>query len=229
MGLFSFLKRKRISPDSQPPTAIEPYQPAIKAELIDHDKQEVTVKLVTLDDMKQFTSLPFEWNCEIKKVTGPSTKPYAYMDIVGANVEIAENELENINTELLCVHRLSPLIPTILQIPTGKVLLSPREKGSYSKIVCTPHTFTDRISKYPAVLLFMTELHIPDIDTTHGELYYDRNGKVGKAKICFWRDHTGYFVYFKTVNNRLIVAKVESTVVTDDRGLPGVIYKATES
>ncbi len=227
MGIFDFfrMKKKHDRPDSIE-TEKEECIPTVKGELVDSDKKEVIVNAVTLEDMKQFESLPFEWNCDIKKVTGPSTKPYAYMDIIGENVDIVVNELEDMNVELLCVHHLSPLIPVALQIPTWDVLIKPRENGSYSKIMCTPHTFTGRISKYPASLHFVTELHVPDIDTTHGELFYDCNGKVAKAKICFWRNHNGYFVYFKIVNGEFAVAKIESTVIMDDRGLPGVIYKA---
>ncbi len=228
MGIFDFLKRKKKCNERNPiGTEMEVYVPAIKGELIDHDKEEFTVKLITLKDMEQFTSLPFEWNCNIKKVTGPSTKPYAYMDIVEKNVDIVVDELEYMNTELLCTHHLSPLIPVTLQIPIEDVLLKPRKQGSYSKIVCTPHTFTGRVSKYPASIYFTTDLHVTDADTTHGELFYNRNGKIAKAKICFWRQHTGYFVYFRTTNGELTVAKIESTIVTNDRGLPGIIYKAS--
>lgn len=227
MGLFDFLKKKQTGqPKVTATTTMEIYVPALKAELIDHDKEVVMVKRVSLEDMRRFTKMPFEWNSEIKKVLGPNTKPCAYMDLIGPNVEIAANELKNMNAELLGVHHLSPLIPIALQIPIRDVLLNPRSNGSYSKIICTPHTFTSRISKYPASLLFMTELHVPDIDTTHGELFYDRNGKVSKAKICFWRNHKGYFVHFQTVNGELAIKKITSTVITDDRGLPGVLYQA---
>lgn len=227
MGIFDFFKRKKIDKQAPVETAMEVYIPAIKGELVNHDKQEVMVNMVTLEDMKQFKLLPFEWNCDIRKVAGPSVKPYAYMDIIGKNVDTIVDELKDMNVRLLNVHHLSPLIPMILQIPIWDVLIEPRTQGSYSKIMCTPHTFTGRISKYPVSLHFVTELHVPDIDTTHGELFYDRNGKVAKAKICFWRNHDGYFVYFKIINGELAVVKIESTVTMDDRGLPSVIYKAT--
>lgn len=197
--------------------------------LNNHEKEEITVRRVTLEDMKKFTSLPFEWNCNIKNVIGPSTKPYAYMDIVKGNVKIVVNELEKMNGKLRYIHQLSPLIPLPLQIPTQDVLLNPRTNGSYSQIVCTPHSYTGRISKYPASLSFKTELHKVGIDTTNGDLFYDCNGAVAKARIIFWRNHIGYFVYFQTVNKELIVTKIESTVVRDNRDLPGVIYKASKS
>lgn len=226
MGIFDFFKRMKNDKQIPDETAMEVYIPAIRGELIESDKKEVVVNAVTLEDMKQFSQLPFAWNSSIKKVIGPSTNPYAYMDIIDENIDIVVDQLENVNVDLLYVHHLSPLIPMILQIPTWDVLIEPRTQGSYSKIICTPHTFTGKISKYPASLLFMTELHIPDIDTTYGELFYDRNGRVAKAKICFWREHQGYFVHFQTVNDEFIVKKVESTVAPDNRGLPGTIYKA---
>lgn len=226
MGIFDFLKRKKLDKQAPVGTAMEVYIPAIKGELIDSDKKEVVVNAVTLDDMKQFSSLPFVWNSSIKKVTGPSTKPYAYMDIIDENVDIVVDQLEDMNVDLLCVHHLSPLIPMTLQIPTWDVLIEPRIQGSYSKIMCTPHTFTGRISKYPVSLSFMTELHVPGIDTTHGEMFYDRNGRVAKAKICFWRSGVGYFVHLQMINEEITVSKIVSTVIMDDRGLPSVIYKA---
>ena len=227
MGIFDFFKRKKIDKQTPVETAMEVYIPAIKGELIDSDKKEVVVNAVTLEDMKQFSQLPFVWNSSIKKVIGPSTKPYAYMDIIDENVDVVVDELEDMNVELLCVHHLSPLIPIILQIPTWDVLIKPQKQGSYSKIICTPHTFTGRISKYPASLYFTTALNVAGADTTHGELHYDRSGRVAKAKICFWRSGVGYFVHFQMINEEITVSKIESTITMDDRGLPSVIYKAT--
>lgn len=195
-----------------------------KVTLSEHEKAELTVQRVSLQDMAQISALPYAWNSDIKKVIGPSTQPFAYMDIIESNVDVACEALGKVNAALHDAYALSSYLPCDLQIPIKDIQFTPRENKSYSKIICTPHTFTGRIAKYPAHLTFMTDFPV-DGDSTHGELYYGRSGNVEKANIYFWRSHNGYFFYLSMLKGEFTVCKIESTVAADDNQVAAIIYK----
>lgn len=225
MGLFDFFKKKRQHTVPQsPPVSLAVYQPAKKAELTKRSKEEIVVQRISLQDMVQFTSLPFVWNSEIHKVIGPSTQPYAFMDIVGSNVLAAHMVLKEMNSHLLEANRYIYPAYRIIKIPVDEVVFTPNQKTSYSKIICNPHTFTGRISKYPVSLLFMTS-HVVDGDSTHGELFFDQTGKVGKARICFWREERGFFFFYKSLNGHLFLDRIETCAPHYENGEHRTIYK----
>ena len=192
--------------------------------LAQHEKDVATVMRVCMEDMRLFPSLPFVWDRPIQKETRPSTKPYAYMAISDTNVPAVCDALLQMNDLLRNVYNLSERLPHELQIPIREILFTPQSGQGYSKIVCTPHTFTGRRSKYPASLLFMTPREL-DTDSTHGELTYGQTGNVEKGQISFWRSGTGYFIHLQTISDTLAISKIESTAVTDDRGLPATLYR----
>ncbi len=236
MSLFDLFKPKKRAATSEQDNApqdnafIEPYISAKKAELCDHDKEVLMVRRVSLQDMQQFTSVPFAWNSGIKMIIAPSTKPFAYMDIVGSNVFTACLELDKMNQLLHEAPRLCTFVPLDIKIPIDDIIWDPKDKRGASKIICTPYTFTGRIAKYPVSLSFKTNLAVIDSDSTHGELFFGQSGDVEKARICCWRylnGHLkGYFFHFRTVNGQLIISKIETSAVTNDRGLPIVVYRA---
>lgn len=226
MGLFDSNEKSRQPTDSQLSNhSTEVYQPAKTAVLTKHSKEDITVQRVTLQDMEQFSLLPFVWNSDIQKVIGPSIQPYAYIDIVGSNIYAACLELEEMNKLLLEANRCTPLVPRITDIPVDDIVFTPSKKTSYSKIICSPYSFSGRVSKYPASLFFTTS-HMVDEDSTHGELFYGRSGKVEKAEVICWRKKNGFFFYFKTIDGKLALDKIVSTIIINDRGLPGTIYKS---
>ena len=213
MGFFNFFKRKQKALTSSPPTvSVEVYTPAKEATLTDHSKKEIMVQRVTLQDMEQFSALPFVWNSEIKKVMGPSTQPYAYMDIVGSNIFAACLALEEMNERLLEANKHIYPAYRIIQIPVDEIDFTPSKESSYSKIICNPHTFTGRVSKYPASLHFMTP-HVIDGDSTHGELFFDKTGAIRKAEIFCWREKWrksfGFFFFYKTIDGSLLLDRIE--------------------
>ena len=182
MGLYDFLKRKNAASQSLHQDRQVAYSPPPdSAVLTKHQIEEVVVWRTSLQDMMPYTSLPYVWDNDIQKVIGPSIQPYAYMDITGANVRTAKDALGEINNLLAEALFLPDLIPCRLQIPISDIVFAPRMAKSYSKIVCTPHTYTGKRSKYPFHLLFMTDLLL-DEDSTHGKLYYGQSGKIEKGR-----------------------------------------------
>ena len=232
MGLFDFLKKKQpsskpLSPET-PAANIEEAIPAKNAELTDHSKKEITVQRVCIEDMQQFTCMPFAWNAEIQKVIGPSTQPYAFMDIVGSNLFAAQLALEQMNAYLLEANRHIYPAYRIIKIPVDKIVFTPSQNTSYSKIICTPYTYTKRISKFPASLFFNTA-HGVDIDSTHGELFYDRNGNIGKAEIICWRKQRGFFFFYNTVNSELVLDRIETVAPRYANRDHTILYKNRNS
>lgn len=225
MGLFDFFKKKHAPPESVPFTAtVESYVPAKEAKLTDHSKKEIVVQRVSLQDMEQFSALPFVWNSKIQKVIGPSIQPYAYMDIVGSNVYAACLVLEEMNGHLLEANKYLYPAYRIVKIPVDEVVFTPSKRTNASCIICNPYTFTGRVSKYPASLHFTTP-HVIDGDSTHGELFFDQTGKVGKASIYFWRQKRGFFFFYKTIDRHLVLDRIETCAPHYANGEHKTIYK----
>lgn len=225
MGLFVFFKKIRKTPNPEPyPMDIELYVPAKEAKLTDHSKKEITVQRISLQDMEQFSALPFVWNSEIKKIIGPSTQPYAFMDIIGSNVYAACLVLEEMNERLLEANRHLYPAYRIIKIPVDEVVFTPQKKANTSCIICNPYTFTGRVSKYPASLHFTTP-RVIDGDSTHGELFFDRNGTIGKAEIFCWRKRRGFFFFYKTIDRHLVLDRIETCAPHYENGEHKTIYK----
>lgn len=225
MGLFDFFKKKKPEPTPIPTCAdLEASLPAKIAELTEHSKKELAVQRVTLQDMEQFTALPFAWNSEIQKVIGPSTQPYAFMDILGSNVHAACLILEEMNKHLLDANRFIHSAYRIIKIPVDDVVFTPSKKTGASFIMCNPYTFTGRISKYPASLHFTTP-HVLEGDSTHGEIFFDRGGTVGKARVICWRQHRCFCFFYKTIGGHLVLDRIETAAPRYANGEHTTIYK----
>lgn len=217
MGLFGFQKKKQEL--TQEPVKIKKQDKLSYA-----DKELIMVQRVKLKDMQQFQSFRFQWNREIQKSIQPHGHPFAYMDLNSSNIEIAKSELRSMNSIISNTHDLAPAIPKNICIPVDEIVFKPSNLHGYTRLICNPFTSSGEISQYPVVLSFMTDLD-SGIDTTHGELFYGKCGNVEKATIYFWRRRKGYFFYFDTVNNALVLSKVELSDAAGVYAPPSVIYK----
>lgn len=215
MGLLDFLKKRAVLPTQNLRKST--------SELSNADKERITVERITLEDMKRVSTLPYIWNCDIKKNFNPGSHPFAYIDLSGDNINTARNEIQKMNQLLHEAQRFVPAISLGTVIPIEDIIFSSRTRG-YTKLICTPHTFTGRPSKYPARLVFMTNLE-QAANSTHGELFYGQSGNIERANIYCWKRGEGYFFFFKMVGGALTLYKIQSTVSMDARGLPAIIYK----
>lgn len=184
------------------------------------EKELLAVQRTTLQDVQQLSGFPFVWNGRLWKDTRPQSHPYAYMDIFGPNVAIAKEELEKMNAHIANAISLCKKLPKSLRIPIEDIVFTKSPNKGYSQIICAPVTHLGEPTDHPITFSFMTNMERSN--TTHGNLIYGRDGFIHKAVIYFWRNSNGYFLHYETVNNELVLSKVE---VPDFNGSSSIIYK----
>lgn len=207
MGLFDFFRKKNKATTA----------PKAEKKLSYADKERIMVHRVSIDDMRQFTDIPFAWNTAIKKYTAPGGHPFAYMDLIGPNIDIAKRELDKMNTVIAASSKLSPVITKRLSIPLDKIVFTPQKHCGYTRLRCTPRTVDGTPSQYPVSLLFMTDLS-SNASATHGELFYSQDGSIGKAEVYFDRKSGLHSFYFCTIDDALVLERFNNN--------SGAIYEA---
>lgn len=214
MGLLNFLSGLATKPK-------EPVLPNAGSDLTAVEKERIMVQRVTTQDMVQFTAMPYHLDCEVRKFDAPQSHPFAYIDLDRKNVAVAELEMTKLNVHLAAAHQLCRKVPKGIGIPVKDIVYKPPKNYGYTRLMCTPHTFTGKVSKYPLSLSFMTDLS-KTVNTTHGEMFYGPNGAVQKAEVYCWRGGKGYFFYFKTEGRNLVLSKIETA---DTSGIKVVAYQ----
>lgn len=212
MGLLDFLTKRNSttkvpSSESETLTAV--------------DKERIMVARVTTQDMVQFTSMPYHLDCEVKKSDAPQSHPFAYIDLDRKNISVAEAEMTKLNVYLAAAHLLCSKVPKNIGIPVKDIVYKPPKNYGYTRLMCTPYTFTGKLSKFPLSLSFMTDLSKMD-NSTHGKMHYGQDGRVQKAEVYCWRRGKGYFFYFKTEGRDLVISKIETA---DTSGIKVEAYK----
>lgn len=223
MAIFDFLK-KIFAPQHIPPIPVEPHSatnPPSK-KLSYAEKELIAVQRTTFQDLQRLDNLPFIWNCRLEKYIRSNSHPFAYMDIVGPNIPIAISELEKMNAHISQDKLLCKRVPQSIQIPVSDIVFKRSDIKGYSRLICSPVSYLGEPTKIPVTLLFMTDLDRNE--TTHGDLCYGQDGRIQKANIYFWRRGNGYFFYYETVANSLILSKIESP---DSHGEKNIIYKGS--
>lgn len=207
MGLFDFFKKLiPTKNEAQPaPAGVIPQEPKLSYA----DKERIMVNRITLDDMRRITAIPYIWNTKIQKLIEPHAHPFAYINLIGPNIDIAKQELEKMNDLIAKSSKLSSAITKRISIPVNKIVFAP-PKGwaGYTRLICTPHTFTGEPSQYPASLSFMTDLS-NDTISTHGDLFYGQDGSIQKAEVFCWRTSGSHFYYFNMFDGNLVLEKFE--------------------
>lgn len=178
-----------------------------KPKLSNSEKERLIVKRVTIEDMIPFDGMPYIWNTQIKKFVSDRYRPCAWMDVVGENLDVVKKEIEKINNTIKRDLKEYPQLPQNLKIDFRKLVFSHKELG-YTKIICTPKTFTGKSSTYPFYLYFTTDPKNYDISTS-GELTYGADGEIKKAHIVFWNNHQHVFLNYKIIDGVLTLAKIE--------------------
>lgn len=200
-----FFRKKQAPP-------IEESVPKKQPEMTAQEKELLLVQKTTISDMEELTSMPFVWNTDVQKFIAPNAHPFAYIDIIGENIQIAKAELEKINSQIAHDSKIYPNIPRNARIPVKDIVFKKSEMYGYTRIMCTPKTLSGKIAKYPIKLFFATDLSKTATggNTTHGELVYNKDGEVVSATIYCWRRSGGFFFYYKAVDGVLTLQKTES-------------------
>ena len=173
------------------------------------EKELLLVQRVSIRDMNDLENMPFVWNTQIKKYTNPGAHPFAYMDIIGSNIDIVRNEITKVNMQITRDTSSRHDIPLYARIPVNDLVFLPNGDFGYTRLICSPKTITGKIAKYPLKLLFMTDLSRFD-NETHGEIVYGKDGKIKKANIYFWQYGRGHLLYYKTVNGDLVLDTINN-------------------
>lgn len=227
MGVFDFLKGQQPVPASMSEKKLS------KAE-----QEQKVVEQSTIEGMEQFSMLPFAFVGR-KLNKDYHSHPQASIDLDSQNISAAKIELEKLNDFIVQSFSLSKLIPSDIRIPIDDIVYHQYKKEhGHSKLICTPFTATGKLSKYPLKFFFMTRLDGETTykkkgkaliqiapDSTSGEIVYARDGQSATAKVNFWRGGIGFFYEFKTIGRTFLINKIRSTIKTDEKGLPAVIYQ----
>lgn len=72
----------------------------------------------------------------------------------------------------------------------------------------TPFTQSGKSAKYPLVLHYAYASNNLPPNECFGELQYLQNGAIGKARLIFWCEKIGYFIYLGQTKNNLVIKKV---------------------
>lgn len=168
----------------------------------DIDPEVLMVKSITTEDMLQFKDMPYDMNCPVLKFIKKGGHPFAYMDLTSKNKDIVREELKKVNSVLRESARVFG-ISRAPQIPIPKVCLEEYSNlYGYTRIMCHPYTPTRKIAKYPVSLFFCTRLDNFN-SSTHGNIFYGKNGNVLKGEIYFSKKVDIQAVSLKNVNGNL--------------------------
>ena len=205
MGFLDFFKKK----NNLQPAVIELIsQENENFPKISHAEKELSIiKSLTIDDMRELKKMPYACNTEMKKHIRKDGHPFAYMDIVGENIEIVKSEIQKMNSVIKDTLKECPQISKNIKIPVNDLVFQSAYYG-YTRIICSPKTYTGKLAKYPFSLFFTTDLSKSE-NTTHGELIYGQDGKIQKANIYLWENRQHLFLTYKTINGNLTLIKID--------------------
>lgn len=171
------------------------------------DRERAIVDMTTNEHVQTLANFPFTWNQPIRKYIAPQSHPFVYMNITGENVHIVKSELSTMNKVIAADVKKYKSLP-FLAIPVNELEFHESSERGYTRFIFTPITLTGKPAKHPVTIFFTTDL-LNKKDTSHGEITYDRTGKISKGHVYFWRNGEGYFLYYKTIDSVLTLYKLE--------------------
>ena len=196
------------------------------------EKERIIVQRITSADMQQFTQIPYDLNCPIHKYDKSNGHPFAYMDLNSANIKIAKSELSKLNNYIVDVCSGISGWSRKFCIDVDKVAFAEYSPNyGYTKLMCTPYTFTGEISKIPVSLSFMSRLDVMQYQVV-GNLDYSADGNIIKANVNIWSRYsyekpgTGWLFTFYRIDGNLSLEQVKSTINPDKNGMPGIVFRS---
>lgn len=175
------------------------------------EKERIMVQRVSTNDMLQFRDILYQLNCPIHKQMAKNSHPFVYMDLIPYNQEIAKKDLSCLAVLIKKDVNYSPKF----SLNVKKIEFSEYSPDyGYTRLMCTPYTFSGKTSKFPISLSFMTRMDVP-IYQALGSIYYLQDGSIGKAEVHIWRRASysspgqGRSFYFKSVDGELTIFKSE--------------------
>lgn len=200
------------------------------------EKERILVQRITARDMLQFTDMPYNLNCPIKKHIEPNSHALAYMDLIPENIAVAKAELQKLNVVIDCVRDKMPIIPKWARIDISRIAFQNYDQMyGYTHLICTPLTFTGKTQKIPLSLSFVSSRTQSGLGyEVNGEIRYFSSGKIASATVNCWYRHSwekssdGWQYILYEDNGNLSMHEILSTVKPDQYGRPSPIYKCPE-
>lgn len=198
--------------------------------LTNYEKEMIMIERLKDDDMVQFNNImPYQLNCPLKKFIREGGHPFAYIDLNPFNQYVATEELKRLDEYIVKARDYIPILTKEYHIDIKKVMLSQySESYGYTRLMCTPYTFTGKISKYPLSLFFTSRLDVHTY-SVHGEMVYNKSGALGKATVNIWKLSTGWFFDFGVYKGDFVLSKAKTTLRPDKYGQPTVVYDIKEA
>lgn len=205
----SVSKKTLKSPPAK--TQVKKGSTSAKPKMTPQEKELFLVQHVTTDDMREVPNLPFEVNCDVKKYIREGVHPFAYMNVVGENIDFVKSELNKINSYIERDSIKYKKIPKNARIPIQEIVFNSSDLHAYTKFICTPKTPTGKFAKYPFKIAFFTDMNRFNNErySTHGEIVYNQAGTIASANIYCWRPSGGFFIYYKTIDGKLVLSGAE--------------------
>ena len=195
------------------------------------EKERIMVQRITAKDMLQFSDMPYHFNCPIHKHMAKNGHPFAYMDLNEYNQSVAKRDLKMVNRLIVDAQKYIKLLSGDFSIKIEKVAFEQYSPDyGYTKIMCTPYTFTGKVSKYPIYLSFMSKMNTRKYSVS-GELYYEKDGHISKGTVNIWMEQvaysggTGWLFKLKEVDKKLTIIEAKTNLRPDKYGQPTVVYK----
>lgn len=150
-----------------------------------------------------------EPTCKISNSFGrsiPASLKDGVISVPQSDKHIIDNEFDQLNQLILCSTKMAHLHQTLI-IDSRKFLYSKK----FTFYEAKTHTPTGKPAKYPLTLHYAYASH-NDLDAKEdyfGEVNYMQNGSIGKARMIFWKNKTGYLIHLAEINKTLSVKKIE--------------------
>lgn len=190
------------------------YEKAQEDRRIKEEARKHQCNLFMLDDMEQFSDIPFGWHL-VKNMM--HTDGVAWFTPNYKNRQIALKYISQIKELIDDSHSYikgtSTFSIDIPEIDFGYPLHKSQNSMTNTRVECYPYTRTGKKSKYPAILIFATskteimsngeEWQMHPIS---GEIKIMQDGNIGYAKILFSKNHTSYTIGLYGLS--LIIKKV---------------------
>ena len=135
-----------------------------------------------------------------------STIPNGKLYISESDKMLIATEIQMINKAVITAKKISG-ITADLTIEKNELCFF----HDYTYYEFQKSTPNGRKTKYPLTLhysCFSHKKNNPEKDY-FGEISYDWNGRICKARLIYWRQHKGYMIHIGTIKNNVIIKKVE--------------------
>lgn len=195
------------------------------------EKERIMVQRIIEEDMLQFPDIPYQLNSPIHKQMAENGNPFAYIDLNEYNQSVAKRDLKMVNRLIVDAQKYIKLLSGDFSIRIERIAFKQYSPDyGYTKIICTPYTFTGKVSKYPIYLSFMSKMNTRTYSVS-GELYYEKDGHISKGTVNIWREQvaysggTGWLFKLKEVDKKLTIIEAKTNLRPDKYGQPAVVYK----